>query len=63
MRSAARAPADAAARHAVAVVVARGAVRDGDGAQAAFFLVDETAAFEVERVGVGAEGEEGEDEG
>ena len=53
----------AAARHAVAVVFARGTVRDGGGARAAFLLVGERALLQVERFGVGAENQEVDDEG
>lgn len=48
---------------AVAVVGARSAIRNGDGAEAAAFFMGKLAAHEVERVGTGAENQEGGEEG
>ena len=63
MRSATSPSAGATARHTVAVVMARGAIGNGDGAQAAFLFVGERTACKIERVGAGAEGQEGDAEG
>lgn len=63
VRSAASPPAGTTPGHAVAIVFARSTIGDGDGAKATTFFVGERTAFKVERVGVGAEGQQSSAEG
>lgn len=63
VRGAASPPTGTAPGHAVAIGFARSTIGDGDGAKATTFFIGERTAFKVERVGIGAEGQQSSAEG